>query len=172
MAAHEIPSFTSTEQATVDRASDAARDIIRLSRESQASTAAQTTTVARQIEETWSHGWELFDACIFAAQQNSQLLLRRGDQVKDGHSPKRDALTLAADLMPMTHKGDKRQRPTLERLEAMAGLDDLRLLVFSTHGLVHSDPAGVVTSVLAGSPGIGFLGLRLAMWKQLRDQPW
>jgi Family of unknown function (DUF5677) len=94
MGAHEIPSFTAIEQAIVDRASDAARDIIALSRESQASTAARMDAVASQIEETWHHGWVPFDACIFAAQQNSLLLLRRGDQVKDGHSPKRDALTL------------------------------------------------------------------------------
>jgi len=60
--------------------------------------------------------------------------------------------------MPSDHKGDKRQRPTLVRLEAMAGLDDLRRLVVSTHGLVHSDPAGVVTSVLAGEPGYWILG--------------
>lgn len=64
----------------------------------------------------------------------------------------------AADLMPWTRKGDKRQRPTLERLEQMVGLDDLRLLVFSAHGLVHSDSAGVVTSVLAGEPGDWILG--------------
>lgn len=267
MEAHEIPSFAAVEQAIVDRASDVARDIITNSRESQASTATQTDTVASRIEETWCHGWELFDACIFAAQQNSLLLLRRGAQVRDGHSPKRDALTLlhcaavlqlleirqllrvglwagaaarwrslhevavtakivarhsvstaeryidhafivqtrrlgeyqdrygvgpvakeelderrrrvteslqkyadpaeapfgepygwAADLMPLTRKGDKRQRPTLERLEQMAGLDDLRLLVFSVHGLVHSDSAGVVTSVLAGEPGDWILG--------------
>lgn len=40
----------------------------------------------------------------------------------------------------------------------MAGLYDLRLLVFSAHGLAHSDSAGVVTSVLAGEPGDWILG--------------
>lgn len=51
MGAHEIPSFTAVEQAMLDRVSDEARDIITLSRESQASTATRADTVVNQIEE-------------------------------------------------------------------------------------------------------------------------
>lgn len=56
----------------------------------------------------------------------------------------------AAHLMPFGKKG-KRVPPTFVRLEELAGLNDLRLLVGSAHGLVHNDSGGVVTAVLVES---------------------
>lgn len=62
----------------------------------------------------------------------------------------------AAHLMPVRKKG-KRVPPTLLRLEELAGLQDLRLLVGSAHGLVHNDSGGVVTAVVV-EPGQRALG--------------
>lgn len=68
----------------------------------------------------------------------------------------RDSYGWAAPLMPMGKK-DKRVPPSFDRLEDLADLKDLRLLVASAHGLVHNDAAGVITAVLA-DPGHWALG--------------
>ena len=56
----------------------------------------------------------------------------------------------AAHLMRFGKKG-KRIPPTFIELEKLAGLEDLRLLVGSAHGLVHNDSGGVLTAVVVES---------------------
>jgi hypothetical protein len=56
----------------------------------------------------------------------------------------------ATPLMPLGKKG-RRIPPTFEKLEELAGLKGLRLLVATAHGLVHNDSGGVVTSVVMES---------------------
>lgn len=246
-------------------ATECAREIIQMALEDD-DVGRRAAATANIVATKWHLGWTLFDASIFAGQQNGLLLLKRADEVRDGHSSIRDALCLlhcagvlilqeirtllagglwagaaarwralhevavsatiiaheeariaqryldhafvvqtrrlqefydahgrgpvsadelteraarsaqleasyaeptlaafreaygwAAPLMPWTRAGDKRQRPTFEALEKLSGLQHLRLLVFSVHGLVHSDSAGVVTKVL-GKPGEWILG--------------
>lgn len=259
-------SFSERELRMLRQATAFAHDIISRSNEEARGADRVAERVRIEISQAWSRGWELFDACIFASQQNGLLLLERGESTRDGHSPKRDVLTLvycaavihlleirqllsaglwagaaarwralheisvtartlaqsdvvtaeryidhsfivqtqrlskfweahkrgplseveldrrraaaavhlakysatdeapfgdaygwAAHLMPLTRAGDKRQRPTMEALEKLAGLDEMRMLVVSAHGLVHADSAGVAAAIL-GEPGDWILG--------------
>lgn len=59
----------------------------------------------------------------------------------------RDAYGWALPLMPLTTKGN-RVRPTMEELEKLAGLDHRRLLVTTSHGIVHGDSGGIAGIVL------------------------
>lgn len=59
----------------------------------------------------------------------------------------RDAYGWALTLMPLTAKGT-RVRPTMDELEKLAGLDHRRLLVASSHGVVHGDSGGIAGVVL------------------------
>ena len=59
----------------------------------------------------------------------------------------RDAYGWAIPLLPRSTSGEY-PRPTFDRLEALAGYDQRRLLVASAHGLVHNDSGGVRTAVL------------------------
>ncbi len=59
----------------------------------------------------------------------------------------RDAYGWAIPLLPRSASGEY-PRPTFDRLEALAGYDERRLLVSSSHGLVHNDSGGVRTAVL------------------------
>lgn len=71
---------------------------------------------------------------------------------EDGRTFK-DTYGWAAPLMPIGKSG-KLTRPTFDKLEKLAGLEDLRLLVNGAHGLVHADSGGVVTSSLVGDDGL------------------
>ena len=59
----------------------------------------------------------------------------------------REAYGWAATLMPLTAKGS-RTRPTMDQLEKLADLDHRRLLVASSHGVVHADSGGIAGVVL------------------------
>ncbi|MEU1250666.1 DUF5677 domain-containing protein [Micromonospora arida] len=61
----------------------------------------------------------------------------------------RDSYGWAAPLMPISRSG-KRIPPTFDRLEKLAGLEQLRLLVSGAHGLVHADSAGSAAAVVMG----------------------
>lgn len=68
----------------------------------------------------------------------------------DEGRPFRDPYGWASVLMPLDRRGEKRVSPSFDRLEKLADLAHLRLLVASAHGLVHGDSAGVVTGVRLG----------------------
>lgn len=59
----------------------------------------------------------------------------------------REAYGWALPLVPLNRYGQIR-RPTFDVLERLAEVDVRRLLVASSHGLVHMDAAGVVTAVV------------------------
>jgi hypothetical protein len=61
----------------------------------------------------------------------------------------RDAYGWALPLMPINSKGN-RVRPTMDELEKLAGLDHRRLLVATSHGVVHGDSGGITGTVLLG----------------------
>lgn len=61
----------------------------------------------------------------------------------------REAYGWALTLMPLTAKGN-RTRPTMDQLEKLADLDHRRLLVASSHGIVHADSGGIAGTVLLG----------------------
>ncbi len=61
----------------------------------------------------------------------------------------REAYGWALTLMPLTAKGN-RTRPTMDQLEKLADLDHRRLLVTSSHGIVHADSGGIAGTVLLG----------------------
>ncbi|MGW5576582.1 DUF5677 domain-containing protein [Micromonospora chokoriensis] len=67
--------------------------------------------------------------------------------LQDERGSFRDAYGWAAPLMPIAKSGN-RVSPTFDRLEKLAELDNLRLLVHSSHGLVHADSAGVTAAVV------------------------
>ena len=68
----------------------------------------------------------------------------------------KDPYGWAAPLMPFDSKG-KRLRPSFPKLEELAGLDDYRELVFSAHGLAHTDSGGVTAASIFG-PGEYVMG--------------
>lgn len=59
----------------------------------------------------------------------------------------RDPYGWALTLMPLTSKG-RRVRPTMDELEKLADLDHRRLLVASSHGVIHADSGGIAGVVL------------------------
>ena len=63
----------------------------------------------------------------------------------------RDPYGWAVPLMPLDTRG-RRQAPSFLKLEELAGLDDYRELVFSAHGLAHTDSGGV-TAISIFGPG-------------------
>ena len=68
----------------------------------------------------------------------------------------KDPYGWAAPLMPFASRG-KRREPSLPELEKLAELDDYRELVFSAHGLAHTDSGGVMAASLFG-PGQYVMG--------------
>lgn len=78
--------------------------------------------------------------------------MERGNAVADSDYPFGSQYGWAVPLMPLGKKG-RRVPPTMARLEELAELSHRRLLVASSHGLVHGDAAGVQTSVLLGESG-------------------
>lgn len=68
----------------------------------------------------------------------------------------KDPYGWAAPLMPFDSKG-KRPKPSFPKLEELAGLGDYRELVFSAHGLAHTDSGGVTASSIFG-PGEYVMG--------------
>jgi hypothetical protein len=67
----------------------------------------------------------------------------------------KDPYGWAAPLMPL-NKG-KRRAPSFPELEELAGLNDYRELVFSAHGLAHTDSGGV-TALSIFRPGQYVMG--------------
>jgi Family of unknown function (DUF5677) len=68
----------------------------------------------------------------------------------------KDPYGWAAPLMPFDDKG-KRIKPSFGKLEKLAELDDYRELVFSAHGLAHTDSGGV-TAISVLGPGQYVMG--------------
>jgi hypothetical protein len=68
----------------------------------------------------------------------------------------KDPYGWAAPLMPIYRNG-KRLRPSFPELEKLAELDDYRELVFSAHGLAHTDSGGV-TAISIFGPGQYVMG--------------
>jgi hypothetical protein len=78
--------------------------------------------------------------------------LERNNEIADSKYPFGGQYGWAVPLMPLGAKG-RRLPPTMDELEKLAELSHRRLLVASSHGLVHGDAAGVQTSVLLGDSG-------------------
>ena len=81
-------------QNVLSDAEESAYDIIRLSTEANPATAQRVESVRDDVRNKWTCAWELFDACVFAGQQNGAILLRRSGRAKDEYAPVRDALIL------------------------------------------------------------------------------
>lgn len=75
--------------------------------------------------------------------------LERTNAMADSKYPFDSQYGWAVPLMPLGAKG-RRVPPTMDQLERLAMLSHRRLLVASSHGLVHGDAAGIQTSVLLG----------------------
>lgn len=78
--------------------------------------------------------------------------LERTNAVVDSKYPFGSQYGWAVPLMPTGAKG-RRVPPTMGQLEKLAMLSHRRLLVASSHGLVHGDAAGIQTSVLLRNSG-------------------
>jgi len=88
-------------------------------------------------------------------QAKSEILINRSTLPGQRGSFK-DPYGWAAPLMPFDRQG-KRQRPGFPELEKLAGLDGYRELVFTAHGLAHTDSGGVTAMSLLG-PGEYVIG--------------
>jgi hypothetical protein len=88
-------------------------------------------------------------------QAKSQILIDRST-LPDQRGSFKDPYGWAAPLMSSDSRG-KRRTPRFLELERLAGLDDYRELVFTAHGLAHTDSGGVTAMSLLG-PGEYVMG--------------
>jgi Family of unknown function (DUF5677) len=88
-------------------------------------------------------------------QAKSEILIDRLT-LPDQRGSFKDPYGWAAPLMPIDSRG-KRGAPSFPKLERLAGLDDYRELVFSAHGLAHTDSGGVAAISIFG-PGEYVMG--------------
>jgi hypothetical protein len=88
-------------------------------------------------------------------QAKSETLINQYN-LPDQRGSFKDPYGWAAPLMPCDSRG-KRLRPTFPELEKLAGLDDYRELVFTAHGVAHTDSGGVAAVSLLG-PGQYVMG--------------
>ena len=88
-------------------------------------------------------------------QAKSEILIDRLT-LPDQRGSFNDPYGWAVPLMPLDSKG-KRLKPSFPDLEKLAELDDYRELVFSAHGLAHTDSGGVTAMSIFG-PGQYVMG--------------
>jgi len=109
----------------------------------------------RLIEYYEKHGrGPVGKAELQSRQEQSEALIAH-HTLPNQSRPFRDAYGWATPLLPLTKKG-QHAAPTFDQLEALAGYGDLRLLVYSAHGLVHNDSGGVAASVLGDFNGSSY----------------
>jgi hypothetical protein len=88
-------------------------------------------------------------------QNKSKLIIARST-LPNQHGSFKDQYGWALPLMPFDGKG-KRKIPRFPELEKLAKLDNYRELVFTAHGLAHTDSGGVTAISLLG-PGFYAMG--------------
>jgi hypothetical protein len=88
-------------------------------------------------------------------QARSEILVDRFT-LPDQNGSFKDPYGWAAPLMPFDRRG-RRIKPGFPELERLAELDDYRELVFSAHGLAHTDSGGVVAMSIL-EPGVYVMG--------------
>lgn len=81
-------------------------------------------------------------------QAKSQLIIARST-LPNQHGSFKDQYGWAAPLMPVD-RNNKRKKPTFPDLEKLAELDFYRELVYTAHGLAHTDSGGVTAIALLG----------------------
>jgi hypothetical protein len=113
----------------------------------------QTDRLARFYDR---HGRGPVSADELRRRQAKSAILVNQLTLPDQHGSFKDSYGWAAPLMPRDSKG-KRMRPSFPELEKLAELDDYRELVFTAHGLAHTDSGGV-TAISIFGPGRFVLG--------------
>lgn len=104
----------------------------------------QTRRLAAYFAE---HGVSPIDAAELLARSKESAALEETHFLSDSSSKFREPYGWAIPLMATNAKG-RRQRPSMDALEKLAGLDHRRLLVATSHGMVHGDSGGIGSTVL------------------------